>query len=29
MKKVVEWYNNLKEFESLDFVVEGEEESAE
>lgn len=29
MKKVVEWYNNLREFESLDFVLEGEEESAE
>ena len=25
MKKVVEWYNELKEFASLDFVQEGEE----
>jgi hypothetical protein len=29
MKKVVEWYNNLKEFASLEFLEEGEEESAE
>lgn len=28
MKKVVEWYNSLREFESLDFLLEGEEESA-
>lgn len=29
MKKVVDWYNNLKQFESLDFTLDGEEESAE
>lgn len=29
MKKVVEWYNTLKEFATLEFLQEGEEESAE
>lgn len=29
MKKVVDWYNCLKNFASLDFAVEGEEEKAE
>ncbi len=29
MKKVVDWYNNLKEFATLEFLQEGEEEVAE
>lgn len=29
MKKVVDWYNNLKEFATLEFLREGEEEVAE
>lgn len=29
MKKVVDWYNNLKEFATLEFLQEGEEEASE